>query len=75
MMDEPVYYLCVDCGHERVLYRDKEEHEQTQDHKDFNILNWYHRQLKLRGWTVEKLKEVQDRLIAKKTSREEKDLL
>jgi len=71
MMDKPDYYLCVYCGHERVLYKDKEKHEQTQDHQDFSVLNWYHRQLRLRGWTIEKLKEVQDRLTTKKSVREE----
>lgn len=72
MTDRPVYYLCVYCGHEKVLYEDKEEHEETQDHQDFSALNWYKHQLGLRGWTVENLKEVQDRLIAKKDARGEK---
>jgi len=71
MTDKPDYYLCVYCGHEKVLYKDKEKHEQTQDHQDFSALNWYQHQLGLRGWDVEKLEEVQDRLIAKKASRKE----
>lgn len=66
------YYLCVVCGHEKVLNIDNERHTASQDHQDFNALNWYKHQLSLRGWTVEKLKSVQDRLTAKKKARSRK---
>jgi len=66
------YFLCVDCGHEKVLYKDEEAHFESQDHQDFSALNWYKHQLGLRGWTIETLKEVQDRLTAKKKGDKQK---
>lgn len=63
------YFYCVVCGHEKVAKEDWDEHEQSQDHRDFDALNWYQHQLSLRGWTVKKLLTVQARLRAKKDAR------
>jgi len=69
MTERPDYYLCVCCGHEKVLNKNKDEHEQSQDHQDFSRLNFHQHQLGT--WTIEDLKDVRDRLTEKIEARKE----